>query len=48
MIRVLLSILALAFAHPASAQGWKPTGPVRLIVPIQGGTVDILARMASA
>ncbi len=47
MIRVLLSILALAFAHPAIAQGWKPTGPVRLIVPIQGGTVDILARMAA-
>ena len=48
MIRVLLSILVLAFAHAASAQGWKPTGPVRLIVAIQGGTVDILARMASA
>jgi len=47
MIRVLLSILALAFAHPAIAQGWKPAGPVRLIVPIQGGTVDILARMAA-
>ena len=48
MIRVVLSVLALAFACPASAQGWKPTGPVRLIVPIQGGTVDILARMASS
>ena len=47
MIRVLLSILALAFAPPAIAQGWKPAGPVRLIVPIQGGTVDILARMAA-
>ena len=47
MTRVLLFILALAFAYPASAQGWKPTAPVRLVVPIQGGTVDILARMAA-
>jgi tripartite-type tricarboxylate transporter receptor subunit TctC len=47
MLRVLLIVLALAFAHVTSAQGWKPTGPVRLIVPIQGGTVDILARLAA-
>jgi len=31
----------------ATAQGWKPAGPVRFIVPIQGGTVDILARLAA-
>jgi tripartite-type tricarboxylate transporter receptor subunit TctC len=31
----------------AMAQSWKPTGPVRFIVPIQGGTVDILARLSA-
>ena len=40
----------LGFALAATgviAQGWKPNGPVRFIVPIQGGTVDILARLSA-
>src|SRR5260221_11812624 len=47
MTRAALAILALAFVHFANAQAWKPTGPVRFVVPIQGGTVDILARLAA-
>jgi tripartite-type tricarboxylate transporter receptor subunit TctC len=47
MLKALLSIFVVAFASSALAQGWKPSGPVRLIVPIQGGTVDILARLAA-
>src|SRR4029079_9001401 len=40
----LASALAATYA---TAQGWKPAGPVRFIVPIQGATVDILARLAA-
>ena len=38
----------LLAATCAAAQAWKPNGPVRFIVPIQGGTVDIMARLAAA
>lgn len=47
MTRAALALLAFAFVHFANAQAWKPTGPVRFVVPIQGGTVDILARLAA-
>jgi tripartite-type tricarboxylate transporter receptor subunit TctC len=47
MLKPLLCCLALALSLPAQGQGWKPTGPVRFIVPIQGGTVDILARLTA-
>ena len=40
-------VLLLVFASAAGAQDWTPSKPVRLIVPIQGGTVDILARLAA-
>jgi len=41
-------LLALLFvATPLAAQEWSPTKTVRIIVPIQGGTVDILARLAA-
>jgi tripartite-type tricarboxylate transporter receptor subunit TctC len=40
-------VLLLVFATAASAQDWTPSKPVRLIVPIQGGTVDILARLTA-
>jgi len=39
--------LFAALALPAGAQQWTPSKPVRIIVPIQGGTVDILARLAA-
>ena len=47
LTRFLLFLIAVLAMQPAMAQGWKPSGPVRLIVPIQGGTVDILARLAA-
>jgi tripartite-type tricarboxylate transporter receptor subunit TctC len=43
-MKKLLLVLAV-FASPALAQQWTPTKPVRIVVPIQGGTVDILARL---
>src|SRR5687767_8740556 len=47
----LYSILAgfgfMLCAAGAPAQGWTPAKPVRLIVPIQGGTVDIVARLVA-
>jgi len=42
------SILALAFAAPASAQ-WKPTHPINLIVPwAAGGSTDQVTRVTAA
>jgi tripartite-type tricarboxylate transporter receptor subunit TctC len=39
--------LGAVFAAGAGAQDWNPSKAVRLIVPLQGGTVDILARLAA-
>jgi tripartite-type tricarboxylate transporter receptor subunit TctC len=38
---------SMLLATAAAAQDWAPARPVRLIVPIQGGTVDILARLVA-
>lgn len=44
----LLATLAIALAAPASAQSWKPTQPIRVIIPYAaGGTSDIVARVMS-
>jgi tripartite-type tricarboxylate transporter receptor subunit TctC len=47
MVKQILAGLALAAIslQAAVAQDWKPSGPVRFIVPIQGGTVDVVARL---
>jgi len=45
--RALIGVVALVLPHLGFAQAWKPTASVRFIVPIQGGTVDILARLAA-
>ena len=37
----------LALATSAFGATWKPTQVVRLIVPVQGGTVDLLARLVA-
>jgi tripartite-type tricarboxylate transporter receptor subunit TctC len=41
---LLLASLAAPWGH---AQDWAPARPVRLVVPAQGGTMDILARLAA-
>lgn len=46
-IRALLLASAALWAGAASAQEWKPTTTVRLIVPNQGGTVDLIARLVA-
>jgi tripartite-type tricarboxylate transporter receptor subunit TctC len=46
--RLSLALLAAFFAAScAQAQDWVPSRPVRLVVPAQGGTMDILARLAA-
>src|SRR6185369_8590335 len=46
MKKILFLVLALCLA-PAVAQQWAPSKPVKIVVPIQGGTVDILARLVA-
>ncbi len=44
--RALLLATPALFAMPALAQGWSPSGPMRIIVPFPaGGTTDLLARL---
>lgn len=47
MVKQILVGIALAAVslQAAVAQDWKPSSPVRFIVPIQGGTVDVVARL---
>ena len=47
MIKLILVglVVAVTSIKPAVAQDWKPTAPIRFIVPIQGGTVDVVARL---
>jgi tripartite-type tricarboxylate transporter receptor subunit TctC len=45
--RILLIAGLAALATAASGATWQPSQPVRLIVPVQGGTVDLLARLVA-
>ncbi|MGE5640683.1 MAG: Bug family tripartite tricarboxylate transporter substrate binding protein [Clostridia bacterium] len=44
---IVISFLATLVCTGASAQEWTPSQPVKLIVPVQGGTVDILGRLVA-
>ena len=44
-VRGLLSIALVALPLATAAQEWAPNGPIRLVVPLAGGTVDALARL---
>ena len=46
-MKKLCVLLLTFFSTLVAAQEWAPTKTVRIIVPIQGGTVDILARLAA-
>src|SRR5436305_7655230 len=46
MTRTLIGFIAAALlATTAGAEDWAPSKPVRIIVPIVGGTNDVLARL---
>lgn len=45
-ISALLAAVACS-AAPAAAQDWAPTKPVRIIVPVVGGTNDLVARLVA-
>jgi tripartite-type tricarboxylate transporter receptor subunit TctC len=46
--RGAIALLAAAFLPlPVPAQEWAPTKPVRIIVPIVGGTNDVVARLVA-
>ena len=49
LLRVLLFVLALAAAwvSPGMAQNTFPSKPVHIIVPVMGGTMDLLASLLS-
>jgi tripartite-type tricarboxylate transporter receptor subunit TctC len=46
-MKKLVLILLAAFAVPVAAQQWSPAKQVRIVVPLVGGTVDLLARLAA-
>lgn len=49
LISTLAAAAALAMAGPASAQQWKPTKPINLIVPwAAGGSTDQVTRVTAA
>jgi len=42
---LLLTLACAAWSISANAQEWSPTKPVRIIVPVVGGTNDLVARL---
>ena len=46
-MRKLLCIALALIVAPAMAQQWSPSKQVKIIVPLVGGTVDILARLVA-
>jgi tripartite-type tricarboxylate transporter receptor subunit TctC len=42
-----LALVAMAATRPVLAAEWAPTKPVHIIVPIQGSTNDVLARLVA-
>ncbi|HEX2650879.1 MAG TPA: tripartite tricarboxylate transporter substrate binding protein [Burkholderiales bacterium] len=46
-MKKLFLLVLTCFSASLFAQEWSPSKTVRIIVPIQGGTVDILARLAA-
>jgi tripartite-type tricarboxylate transporter receptor subunit TctC len=42
---MVLFAAMVTIAMPAFAEEWKPSQPIRMVVPVQGGTVDLLARL---
>jgi len=47
MTKLIIAALLGALAVPAAAQDWVPSRPVKIVVPLVGGTVDILARLVA-
>jgi tripartite-type tricarboxylate transporter receptor subunit TctC len=47
LLRLAVLILGSSLAAASPAQEWAPTRVVKLIVPIQGGTVDLVARLVA-
>lgn len=45
LIAKLLAASCVALPLAAAAQDWMPTKPIRMIVPVVGGTVDALGRL---
>ncbi len=46
-MRILFFLLLVVFVPHAAAQQWSPSKQVRIVVPLVGGTVDILARLVA-
>ena len=47
MKKLLAAAFLAVFAVPAAAQEWAPTKNVRIIVPVLGGTNDLVARLVA-
>jgi tripartite-type tricarboxylate transporter receptor subunit TctC len=46
-MKKLLLLVSFLFAGAAAAQDWSPTKPIRIVVPVLGGTNDLVARLVA-